>query len=148
MRYKIPIIVEVSVLVEIEADSFDSALVKATELSTVDGRLEGEELTSSEPKLTNQILLVDDERLKQMYPLQVQEECKSYWEKKGWCEHHNCWKKEGVTITNDFNDVGFGFCGTVHFPNGWSKSGFDSLEDAIDFAELPGYLLPTGSGLN
>jgi hypothetical protein len=133
-KFKIPVKFETSGIIEIEAKDLGSAIHEAM------GVTEADITEFSDLKVGGiGIVLPDNERLEEMYPReirQMREDEKPFWEKKGWKEcGRDCWEKDGVTISNSFDDVGWGFVGTVSLPNGWSKGGFDSLEDAIAFAE-------------
>jgi hypothetical protein len=64
----------------------------------------------------------------------MKEDEKPYWGKMGWKEGVDTWTKGNATIRNTFDDVGWGFEGTVWVGND-GKSGFNSLKKAIDYAE-------------
>ena len=131
MKYKIPVSVQASVVVEVEAKNLNDACMKAMTIPSLKKR-------SSTVVFDDAIPIVDERRLEEMYPAEVardREEAKPYWEKMGWKQVGNDnWTKGNATISNSFDDVGWGFRGTV-----WAgcdgKSGFTSLEEAINWAE-------------
>ena len=131
--YYIPIQFKVSGLITIEANNLNDAIYHSM----------GEGVNISQARDIQPcgacIPLPDNQRIKEMYPeeyAQMEEYQRPDWEKRGWkspCT--DCWEKNGVRITNSFDDVGWGFELSVHFPGGESRGTYNSLEDAMSYAE-------------
>ena len=129
MKFEIPVSIQASVVVTVEAKNLNDACMKAMTPSSLKN--------TGKVTLGGESPLVDERRLEEMYPKetnQMREEAKPYWEKMGWEKSGTNWTKGNATIQNTFDDIGWGFRGTVWVGND-GKSGFTSLEDAIDWAE-------------
>jgi len=131
--YYIPIEFKVSGLKAIEADNLNDAIYHSMGYD-----VNISQTTDIKPCGVC-IPITDNQRLQEMYPeeyAQMKEDEKPDWEKRGWTSPYtDCWEKNGIRITNSFDDVGWGFEGSVHFPGGESRGTFISLEDAINYAE-------------
>jgi hypothetical protein len=132
MKFKIPVRINVSVVIGVEAKNLNDACMRAMESDClkkgpVSAMFRGDEIP-----------IIDNGRLEEMYPAEtkkMREDAMPYWEKKGWHEDGvNQWSKGNARIENTFDDVGWGFQGTVWIGSD-GKSGFTSLESAIDWAE-------------
>ena len=131
-KFKIPVRVEATAFIDIMAKDLNDACLKAMEFK-------------SNNKFTNLVIAddillpeVDERKLEEMYPKEydkMKADERPYWEKMGWEEVCvDTWTKGNARIGNTFNDVGWGFNGIVWIGD-TGKSGFNSLKDAIDYAE-------------
>jgi len=130
-KFKIPVRVEATAFIDIIAKDLNDACLKAMGKSTT---------KSYGLVIADDIFLpeVDEKELKKMYPKEynkMKEDEKPYWEKMGWVECGvDIWVKGDAKIENTFYYVGWGFNGTVWIGD-TGKSGFNSLKEAIDYAE-------------
>lgn len=127
--FKIPLRVDAIAYAYIQAKNLNEACNKAMNPSI---------LSEEDIILSNDTIpIIDDQHLEKLYPkeyTQMQENEKPYWEKLGWKQEGDTYTKNNAKIINTFDDVGWGFKGTVWIGN-TGKSGFNTLESAINYAE-------------
>lgn len=131
-EYKIPMRFQCSGIVRVRARNLSDACFKAQGCAF-------DEIPKEDVEFVNEsISLVDERRLERLYPVEVRqmnEDAKPEWEKRGWKQDSTrSWHKGRARIVDGFDDVGWGFEGTVWIGNN-GKSGFSSLESAMDWAE-------------
>ena len=129
-EYKIPLTFQCTGIIRVKAKNLNEACFIANGYPTQ----QPEQVTIC----PDAIALVDERQLEVLYPAesrQIREDAKPEWEKRGWKQDStDDWSKGNARICNSFDDVGWGFEGTVWIGSN-GKSGFGSLEEAMDWAE-------------